>query len=398
MASLRLAGPRRRLRARVRGAQAAARHPAAAVGAHRGADRVGDVGLARRAAVMVGVGVRVLRRPDHLGERCRRCCSPSWSGWPASPRSAWPSWPIAPTPGAAQAFSNGGLILLAFISGIFIVQLPDWMDRVGWFFPLKHFVDPVADGFNPFLDGQRPVLGRPRGHGGLGDRRRRPRLRFFSGSRVRRAGSASSTRARRTRTRHGRRRGERAALVASTVRSLTPPCRTRATHALGALVLGQIRYATHRCSCATRCRSSSPSSSRSCCWSSSPRSTAARSWGGLPLPQYLAAAFAVYGVAVMAYVNLSGAIVDERVPQDPQAAARHAAAAVGLPGRADRCAARAGADDRRCSSSASAPLFFGVRVGTAGAAADDWPCSSPIIGVAAAWACCSPRWSTRTSR
>jgi ABC-type multidrug transport system permease subunit len=36
------------------------------------------------------------------------------------------------------------------------------------------------------------------------------------------------------------------------------------------------------------------------------------SWGGMPLPQYLVAAFSVYGVAVMAYVNLAGAVVDAR--------------------------------------------------------------------------------------
>ena len=35
-------------------------------------------------------------------------------------------------------------------------------------------------------------------------------------------------------------------------------------------------------------------------------------WGGLPLPQYLAAAFAVYGVATMAFVNLPGTISDQR--------------------------------------------------------------------------------------
>ena len=35
-------------------------------------------------------------------------------------------------------------------------------------------------------------------------------------------------------------------------------------------------------------------------------------WAGLPLPQYLAAVFAVYGVAVMAYVNLASSVVDDR--------------------------------------------------------------------------------------
>jgi ABC-type multidrug transport system permease subunit len=60
---------------------------------------------------------------------------------------------LAPTPAATQAIANGGLILLAFISDIFVVTLPDWLERVGWVFPLKHFVNAVADCFNPFLTG-----------------------------------------------------------------------------------------------------------------------------------------------------------------------------------------------------------------------------------------------------
>jgi ABC-2 type transport system permease protein len=36
------------------------------------------------------------------------------------------------------------------------------------------------------------------------------------------------------------------------------------------------------------------------------------SWGGLPLPQYLAAVFSVYGIAVMAYVSLSSMVADDR--------------------------------------------------------------------------------------
>ncbi len=35
-------------------------------------------------------------------------------------------------------------------------------------------------------------------------------------------------------------------------------------------------------------------------------------WGGLPLPQYLAAVFSVYGVAVMSYVNLSSLVAEDR--------------------------------------------------------------------------------------
>jgi len=35
-------------------------------------------------------------------------------------------------------------------------------------------------------------------------------------------------------------------------------------------------------------------------------------WGGLPLPQYLAAVFSVYGVAAMSYINLSSAVAQDR--------------------------------------------------------------------------------------
>ncbi len=67
---------------------------------------------------------------------------------------------LAPTPSAAQAISNGGLILLSFISGIFgFAELPTWMERVALFFPLKHFVDPVAAGFNPYVDASTPAWG-----------------------------------------------------------------------------------------------------------------------------------------------------------------------------------------------------------------------------------------------
>lgn len=38
----------------------------------------------------------------------------------------------------------------------------------------------------------------------------------------------------------------------------------------------------------------------------------AATWGGLPLPQYLAAALSVYGVCVIAYVNLAGRICEDR--------------------------------------------------------------------------------------
>ena len=60
------------------------------------------------------------------------------------------------------------------------------------------------------------------------------------------------------------------------------------------------------------------------------------SWGGMPLPQYLAAAFSVYGVAVMSYVNISGGGGRRSVAQDPEATEGHPAASVGLHRRTRR--------------------------------------------------------------
>jgi ABC-type multidrug transport system permease subunit len=56
---------------------------------------------------------------------------------------------------AVQSATNGLLITLAFVSDVFIVggQLPVWLGRVGWFFPLRHFADAMSDAFNPFLPG-----------------------------------------------------------------------------------------------------------------------------------------------------------------------------------------------------------------------------------------------------
>lgn len=53
---------------------------------------------------------------------------------------------------AATAVTNATLLPLAFISGVFLVpsdQAPDWLDAVANFFPLKHFVVPFTDAFNP---------------------------------------------------------------------------------------------------------------------------------------------------------------------------------------------------------------------------------------------------------
>ena len=57
---------------------------------------------------------------------------------------------------AATAVTNATLLPLAFISGIFLVpseDAPEWIDTVANFFPLKHFVVPFTDCFNPTYTG-----------------------------------------------------------------------------------------------------------------------------------------------------------------------------------------------------------------------------------------------------
>lgn len=57
---------------------------------------------------------------------------------------------------AATAVTNATLLPLAFISGIFLIpsdSAPGWLDTVANFFPLKHFVVPFTDAFNPTYTG-----------------------------------------------------------------------------------------------------------------------------------------------------------------------------------------------------------------------------------------------------
>lgn len=61
---------------------------------------------------------------------------------------------LAPSFQAATAIANGTVIPLAFISDLFLIgELPSWLDTIGWVFPLKHLVNALGDGFNPFVDG-----------------------------------------------------------------------------------------------------------------------------------------------------------------------------------------------------------------------------------------------------
>ncbi len=57
---------------------------------------------------------------------------------------------------AATAVTNATLLPLAFISGVFLApsdQSPEWLDAIANFFPLKHFVVPFTDAFNPTYTG-----------------------------------------------------------------------------------------------------------------------------------------------------------------------------------------------------------------------------------------------------
>lgn len=57
---------------------------------------------------------------------------------------------------AATAVTNATLLPLAFISGVFLApsdEAPAWIDTVANIFPLKHFVEPFTDAFNPTFTG-----------------------------------------------------------------------------------------------------------------------------------------------------------------------------------------------------------------------------------------------------
>ena len=60
---------------------------------------------------------------------------------------------LAPSFQAATAWANGTVIPLAFVSDLFLIgELPDWLATIGWVFPLKHLVNALGDGLNPFID------------------------------------------------------------------------------------------------------------------------------------------------------------------------------------------------------------------------------------------------------
>lgn len=58
----------------------------------------------------------------------------------------------AATADSVPAITNATLLPLAFISGVFFpptVEMPQWLDNIAGWFPLKHFVAPYVDAFTP---------------------------------------------------------------------------------------------------------------------------------------------------------------------------------------------------------------------------------------------------------
>jgi len=218
---------------------------------------------------------------------------------------------LAPTPGSTQALANGGLILLAFISDVFVVALPQWLDRVGWFFPLKHFVNAVADTFNPNLADNGPAwdhLGVLVAWGIVGAL---VALRMFTweprtARSARRRGHVGDARAEPTVD------GPTVAVTSTpSVASLTAAVAGR-PRSWWSLAWGQSRFTT------TKLLRDPLSMFFAVAFPaillvffSVSYGQDAR-WGGLPLPQYLAAVFSVYGVAAMSYINLSSAVAQDR--------------------------------------------------------------------------------------
>jgi ABC-2 type transport system permease protein len=211
---------------------------------------------------------------------------------------------LAPSAGAAQAMANGGLIMLAFVSDVFVITLPGWLDSVGWWFPLKHFVNAVADAFNPALPGSGFAwdhLGVLLAWGVVGAL---VALRFFTWE-------PRSSRAGRSRATSEPAEAPSASRGATTTVSL-PSLTDAGPRSWWVLAYGQVRFTT------VKLLRDPMSVFFSIVFPvlllvlfAGVYGSEAR-WGGLPLPQYLAAAFSVYGVAVMAYVNLSSLVAEDR--------------------------------------------------------------------------------------
>jgi len=234
---------------------------------------------------------------------------------------------VAPTPNAANAFANASLILLSFISGVFgFGDLPAWMDRVASVFPLKPFVDAFAAGFNPYEEASTPdwgslavmtawgILGavivwrafgwEPRS-GRILVRGRRGRAAPVEVDEAAKVEGDPSGRVAVAAPAGGALAGGGALTRTDTVTTPGPP-------GVVSVVWQQTRYALLQ-------MVRDPMSLffsvifpvLLVSFFSSIYGDEAQ-WGGLPLAQYLAAAFAVYGVATAGLVNIPGSIAEHR--------------------------------------------------------------------------------------
>lgn len=62
---------------------------------------------------------------------------------------------VLPGPQATIALTNGIVVPLSFVSDVFMSggDMPVWMERLGWAFPLKHLAVLLGDALNPYLTG-----------------------------------------------------------------------------------------------------------------------------------------------------------------------------------------------------------------------------------------------------
>jgi ABC-type multidrug transport system permease subunit len=199
---------------------------------------------------------------------------------------------LAPSQNATQAITNAVILPLAFISDIFTQgDLPDWLETIGWVFPLKHFANALGDTFNPFETGPQfgwdhlAIMTAWGVAGGL------VALRFFRWE-PRPAGRS-------------RRRGTAPDTTAPTV--ALRPVETRGRPGVVALIAAQTWYAT---------RAFGRNVGAAFFTVGFPiilllllpvvfGNEPLRSRGGIPLTQFLAPVLAVYGAATAAYGDFS---------------------------------------------------------------------------------------------
>lgn len=224
---------------------------------------------------------------------------------------------LAPTPSAAQAISNGGLILLSFISGIFgFAELPTWMERVALFFPLKHFVDPVAAGFNPYVDSSTPAwgdLGVMAAWGIAAALVVRSAFRWDPmPGRGPKRGAEPTPGASAPAAPAAPPEGAAGADAEHPVQTTAPLVTRTVLPRLPTLIGAQTRYAAQQVVRDPASLFFAIAFPVLLVTFFSLIYGPEAQWGGIALPQYLAAAFAIYGVATMAFVNLPGAIAEQR--------------------------------------------------------------------------------------